>query len=158
MPLFQPDINVKNLRQITPALLLQKGINTLILDVDNTLALPDDHRVPASVAAWLEQMKRSGIKLMVLSNNVESRVAPFASKLGLAYFANAGKPFPLGVRRAYKKMGSTRRHTALVGDQIFTDVLAANLAGCYAIRVEPMVREKGRFMRLKRRLERLFIK
>ena len=91
---------------------------------------------------------------MVLSNNHEARVAPFAQGLGLEYLSDAAKPLPGQVRKALQKMGVTHREAAIIGDQIFTDVLCGRLAGCLAILVEPMELENFGFFKVKRALEK----
>ncbi|WP_277217424.1 HAD hydrolase-like protein, partial [Ruminococcus callidus] len=55
------------------------------------------------------------------------------------------------------KMGLSRKEVAAVGDQIFTDVLGANLFGVPCIFVFPMEMEKTRFFRFKRRMEIPFL-
>lgn len=103
--------------------------------------------------AWLEKMRAHGIRLVIVSNNNDRRIRPFAEQLGLAYTANALKPLVFGFRRTAKKMGLSGRQIAVVGDQIFTDILGGNRFGAVTILVEPLQPETGLFFRLKRRLE-----
>ena len=74
--------------------------------------------------------------------------------LGLAFEADGKKPLPGGFLRACAHMGLSPRETAAVGDQIFTDVIGARLAGVFCLMVDPIEPEPGWFFRLKRRLER----
>ena len=88
-----------------------------------------------------------------MSNNTNKRVAPLAALLGLEFTANGAKPLTFGVNRAVKAMGAAKSETLVVGDQIFTDVMAGNLAGIRTVLVEPFHLEKTWTFRLKRRVE-----
>lgn len=154
MSLFYPTFLKKKAYDIEPEFLQNAGVSGLILDIDNTLT-SHDHPVPdARILAWLALMRQNGIQLILLSNNSAERVAPFAAKLGLAFEANAKKPLPGGYVRAAQKMGLPKNKTAVVGDQIFTDVLGANWAGIRSILVEPFHFESFWQFRLKRWLEK----
>ena len=133
MALFQPTALFRGAEYITPEYLRGHGICALILDVDNTLTAHGSQELPPDVAAWLDTMRAAGVKLTIASNNMPGRVAPFAKRVGLEYQAFCCKPSPFGLRRARRAMGVSRREVALVGDQIFTDVLGANCAGVQSI-------------------------
>ncbi len=79
----------------------------------------------------MELMKQSGIRLCIVSNSKKSRVPDFSLKYGIPCVTHANKPGTKGIRQAIQEAGET--HAALVGDQIFTDVLGANLAGIPSI-------------------------
>ncbi|HAG56812.1 MAG TPA: YqeG family HAD IIIA-type phosphatase [Ruminococcaceae bacterium] len=154
MALLFPTTAVPKAYDITADGLRKMGVEGLILDIDNTLTT-HDHPVPDSrILQWLDQMRAADIRLILLSNNHPPRVAPFAQKLGLAFEADAKKPLPGGYRRAASAMSLSPRQTAVVGDQIFTDVLGANLAGMPSILVEPFQMEPFFRFRLKRFLEK----
>lgn len=154
MPLFRPTVYLQSVTDITPGLLQKYHISALVLDVDNTLTT-HDHPIPSDgVLQWLDQMREAGIALLILSNNSEERVAPFAARLGLAFASKAKKPLPFGLRRACKQMGVPVKETAMVGDQFFTDVLCGNLAGSKIILLDPIQPEDGLSFRFKRQLER----
>ena len=153
------DIAFRKTTDITPEILRERGIRGLILDVDNTLTT-HDHPVPAEgIPEWIETMKRSGIRLMILSNNRRERVEPFAKLLGLPFVPDAGKPLKKGYISAMKLMRLKKRETAAVGDQLFTDIWGANFAGITSIFVQPIEKEgrKERFIRFKRVLEKPFL-
>lgn len=94
------------------------------------------------------------MKLTILSNNSRERVEPFARKLGLDFVARACKPLPFGMTRAQRLFGLPKKQIAVIGDQIFTDIVGGNWKGMYTILVEPFTLEQGVFFRLKRKLER----
>ena len=133
-------------------------ISVVLLDVDNTLTTHDNPEVPDEARRWIAQMQKAGIKLLILSNNRPERVEPFARKLGLGCIANAAKPLTRGVRRAGERLGVQKRGMALIGDQIFTDILCGNLSGIVSILVEPMELERFLFFKLKRAAERVVLR
>lgn len=152
-PLFYPHRLCRRITNLDPGELISSGIRGLILDVDNTLTTHDNPIPGEGVCEWLQRAEQTGLKQIILSNNTPERVRPFAERLGLRFAANGKKPLPSGVRRAAAEMGLSAAETAVIGDQIFTDVLAGRLAGAFVILVEPMELEKTVFFRLKRRLE-----
>lgn len=158
MALFHPDYRFRRVWDIPPEWLREKGISVLLLDVDNTLTTHDNPDVADGVHDWIAGMQAAGIRLLILSNNNATRVEPFAEKLGMGCIASAAKPLGGGVRRARDRLGARAREIAIVGDQVFTDVLCANLAGAVSILVEPIELEPFPFFKLKRRLEQLVLR
>lgn len=134
------------------------GIDTIILDVDNTLTT-HDNPVPADgVCQWLRNMESHGLKLVILSNNSQSRVLPFAQLLHLDFVPDAHKPLTGGFRRVFKKLNTTAKQSAVIGDQLFTDILGGRLAGTHTILVRFIEPETTLFFRFKRVLEKAVMK
>lgn len=154
--LLYPDYRFRRVWEITPEWLAGKGIDALLLDVDNTLTTHDNPEVDPRVLQWLAVMKEHGVKLAILSNNNRERVEPFAKRLGLGFFAGAKKPLGGGARRAMKLLGAKK--TAVVGDQIFTDVLCGRMAGLVPVMVDLMEPEPFFFFKVKRALERIVLR
>lgn len=154
MALLQPAAVFRGAQYITPQYLEANGIRALILDVDNTLTGHGSQQLPPAIAEWLQCMKEHGILLRVASNNMPGRVRPFAQKLGLSFSALCCKPSPFGLWHACREMGVRPRETALVGDQIFTDTMGANLAGVKMLLVQPMYQDTKILIRLRRHLEK----
>ncbi|MFT3951486.1 MAG: YqeG family HAD IIIA-type phosphatase [Oscillospiraceae bacterium] len=152
--LFSPEFLFQRAADITPQFLKSRGIRGLILDLDNTLTTHNNPVPPPEIPAWIARLKAAGIAVMIVSNNSRVRVTPFAQQLGLDFIPRGCKPLPIGMRRAAKKMGLTRRQVAAVGDQLFTDILGAKLGGMHGIFVFPMAAEKGPVFRFKRLLEK----
>ena len=122
--LLKPNIKLKRITEITPALLKSRSITGLILDVDNTLSTHHGQKLTLKRAqAWLALMRDNGIALVILSNSKEKRVKPFAEKINLPYVSLGLKPLPFKFRRALRVIKTSKRNTAIVGDQIFTDTL-----------------------------------
>lgn len=155
MSLFYPYMNLEKLRDVTARLLSGAGVTWLAVDLDNTLTLPDDRELPPENRDWLLEMRRAGIGLVVISNNSPERVGGFAGLWGLDWVAKAAKPSKKGLVRAAQIAGQPLNKGALVGDQIFTDVLAAKNAGMKMLLVRPLKTEDKGFLAFKRRLERL---
>ena len=153
--IFKPHIWIKNVLSIDEAFLKEHGIDALILDLDNTLSMHGDPAAEQGIPEWLDEMRALGIKMVVVSNNTNRRVAPLARKLGLPFVANGAKPLTIGITRALKHLGTERSRTAVVGDQIFTDVMGGNFAGTKTILVEPFHIEKGILFKVKRAAESL---
>lgn len=151
--LLKPHIKLKRITDISLKLLEKYNIDSLILDVDNTLSTHHGEVLTDGLTEWLKMMQNGGIKLTILSNSKERRVKPFSEKIGLPYIALGLKPLPFGYFRALKMAGSNRKNTAIVGDQIFTDVLGGRLAGVKTILLTPIKLETTKGFRFKRWLE-----
>ncbi len=151
------NIALRTVCDLSPALLRKHGIKGLLLDLDNTLTTHDNPRPADGVPEWIETMKQNGIKLCIVSNNHPPRVKPFADMLGLDFVCEGKKPLAKGFREAKKKMGLPWKELSVVGDQIFTDVLGANLKGLKCVFVFPIEHETTRFFRFKRRMEIPFL-
>ncbi len=156
--LLKPNIKIDRVTDITPEILKKYNINSLILDVDNTLSTHHGDILTDGLTDWLSLMKEKGIKLIVLSNSKERRVKPFAEKIGLPFISMGCKPLPFGYIRALKAMGSNRKNTAIVGDQIFTDVLGGNMVGVQTLLLTPILLESTAGFRFKRKIERIVFK
>jgi HAD superfamily phosphatase (TIGR01668 family) len=156
--LLRPDHIFQRLADVTPEALRACGIRALLCDLDNTLVAPHTRHPTKAAIAWLKSMRAGGITVMLVSNNTPRRVREFCRKLPFEGQALARKPLPFGLNRAWKKMGTAPNETGFLGDQLFTDVLGARLAGIQALYVYPMIEERGWFFRLKRKLEKPFLR
>ncbi|NQT36430.1 MAG: YqeG family HAD IIIA-type phosphatase [Planctomycetes bacterium] len=157
--LIAPHLRVESVLELDAPRLRGMGLDALLLDVDCTLKPYGDTDVSAEVRAWLDALLADGIALCLVSNGRGPRIGRFAEKLDLPFVAKALKPFPFGCRRAARSLGVDRRRTAMVGDQLFADVMAGRFAGMTSILVRPIhPEEEPWFTRLKRPLERLFLR
>ena len=158
MSLFRPDIFIDKIWHIPPSFFKERGIKLLLIDIDNTLTPHGSFDVPQEVIDWLCAMKESGIGLKLISNNSEERVKPFAHSVDLDYSHKSGKPLKKSIRNASEGFGCEPGEIAIVGDQIFSDILGGNRAGIFTIKVEPMEPETGRFFKMKRAVERAVLR
>ena len=150
---FYPDHEADSAYGIDYKTLYRKGYRGIIFDIDNTLV---PHGAPATPQAieFFGRLRELGFQTLLLSNNKEPRVKSFADAVGSSYIYKAGKPGRDGYLRAMAQMHTTKDTTLFVGDQLFTDVCGANLAGIRSALVEPIEPEHTLRFRLKRRLER----
>ncbi len=153
MGLFTPTASLKKVTDITPEFLTNLGVDAILLDVDNTLAPPTEKTPYEGVQEWIETIKESGFAVVICSNNFNSRITPFSQSVGLDCVAMSLKPFPFGFNRAKKKLHEKPKSVVVVGDQIFTDVLGANLARMKSILLEPQSEEHGITIWVRRKLE-----
>ena len=128
-----PKIIANRLTDITPELLHARDIRLLMLDFDNTIVPYTTNEPTQQMAAWLRAMQASDIRLCVVSNSKRPRVVKFCRKYGLDCITHAKKPFSRGIRECLTRFSLDPAHCALVGDQIYTDVLGANCAGVQSI-------------------------
>lgn len=133
-----PQIRIDSVLQLTPEFLLSRGISLLMLDLDNTLA-PYSGSIPSEeLICWKDNMNKAGITLFIVSNTHTDRAKKFAGLWCVPYVNAARKPRAEGINKALVLTGKTAAEAALAGDQLFTDVLGANLAGLRSIVVEPI--------------------
>ena len=152
--ILTPEYIFKSIECIHPDFLAAHGIKALVLDVDNTLTADNSQVLEPSVQRWLDEMRAAGISLTIVSNNTDKRVRPFAQRIGLAYVPLACKPFSPGLRVARRRLGVAKSRMAMVGDQIFTDRLAAGLYGIPCLFLLPRTpHDKNRVVRFKRKFE-----
>ena len=138
MTLLSPSRRVHAITDIAVLGLVAQGVRCVLFDRDNPVVPRDPGTVPADVAAWHDQVRAEGIVLCMVSNNFHSReVEASAEELGVRVVHHAMKPAPFAVRRALSLVGVAPEQAVLVGDQVFTDVMAGNLAGVRTILVDP---------------------
>lgn len=126
-------------REITPELLRRAGVELLLSDLDFTLAPKSVRRPDPALHEWIGGMKTAGIQVMIVSNNRSgTRVTEFCADLGIPCQGHAGKPSTKGLEAAMSRAGVDRARTAMLGDKLLTDMLAANRAGVLALMVEPL--------------------
>lgn len=152
--IFRPTYVFNDITGITPKFLKRKHIKGIVLDIDNTLTTHNNPVPPQSSMDWLARVKKAGIKLIIVSNNKPPRVEPFAQLLDLEYVANGRKPLTYGINEAVRRMGFEKSDIAAIGDQIFTDIMGANLAGIRSCFVYPLEPETSLPFRFKRTIEK----
>ena len=154
--LFKPNFYFKKVTDIDSQFLKELKIKTILLDVDNTLTPPDSNVLFDGVKDFLENLKNQNFKIIIVSNNDEKRVASFAKIVGLPYVFHAHKPLPFKIKKYLK--GKTE-NTMVVGDQILTDILLANLASFKSVLVEPQSEDPDRLsFKAKRSFEKYLMR
>lgn len=140
--------------ELTPEFLGRLQVRAVLLDVDNTIASYSSHEPLPGTVEWVRELEQAGLRVMIVSNNFKKRVASFARKFGLDCITFAIKPLPFGYLRACKALGVPCRESVIVGDQIFTDVVGANLCGMKSVLLTPIEEEQGLTFQLRRWGER----
>ena len=133
-----PDAYFKRVEDIDVEFLNKHKIKALLLDVDNTLV---DHtkKMTESVIKWAKELKGQGVKLYILSNtNDKEKIQNIVKKIDIPYQLFAIKPLKRGFKKAQKELGEKSENIAIVGDQIFTDIIGGNRSHMFTILVDPI--------------------
>lgn len=140
----------RSIYDLTGESLEKAGVRLLLADLDNTLCPYSVQEPDEALRAWLANLTAHGVTLFLLSNSRKPRrAAHFAQALGIPYLGHAGKPKTGGFAKALAQQGEEAAACAMVGDQIFTDILGANRAGVRSILVRPisLAGNPGRYLR-----------
>ena len=153
-----PDYYCDKVTDITPNLLEENDIKGIILDVDNTL-IDFNRKLLTGAKEWIYEIKEAGIRCIILSNsNKVDKVKMVADTLEVPYIYFATKPLKRGFERARMHLGLEACKIAVIGDQIFTDVIGANRSKMFSILVNPIAKKDIWVTRLKRPIEEFIIK
>lgn len=156
--MLKPDLYLTSVLELTPKALKKIGVFKIILDVDNTIRVHKKNEPFYGVADWVKKMQDSGILIVISSNNVKKNIESVAKFLNLKSVSLSFKPFPLGLKKAAKILGSVKKKDiAVVGDQFFTDVIGGKILGFKTVLVKPIEEEKGFFWKLRRGLEKIIL-
>lgn len=133
-----PNLYLSNVQEITIGILIKNKIKALILDVDNTL-IDRKKKLSEEIVEWSKQLQGQGIKMYILSNtNQAKKVKAIAEKLEVPYKIFAKKPLKMEFLKIQKILKMKPENIAVVGDQIFTDVLGGNRCKMFTILVDPV--------------------
>lgn len=156
---LSPKLQVRSIYDIDLKQLWNQGIRGMITDLDNTLVGAKDPLATPELKMWLKQVQDAGFKIAILSNNNRLRVEKFAEPLALPFYFSARKPIRASFSKALKHLKLTADQTAMVGDQMLTDVLGGNRMGLYTILVQPIaLQDEGFFTKINRRLEKVALR
>lgn len=153
-----PDMYYKNVQSIPISDLKQRNVKGIAVDVDNTLI---DYKkiVSKEVENWIESVKQAGFKICILSNsNNKEKVSGVAKTLKLDYIMFAKKPLKKGFKKAVNFLELPPENIAVIGDQVFTDVIGANRMNMVSVYVEPINKKEYWYTKWKRPIEALILK
>ena len=158
LKLFTPNYYIHTYDALTADFLKKQGIKVLVCDIDNTL-VPHDVSLPdEKVKGFLKGMQDAGIQIVFISNNVEERVETFVKGCELnnaSFYPFALKPLPKTYRRMLKDFQVDRKQVAILGDQLMTDILGANIMRFFTVLTAPRVERDLSFTKFNRVFERM---
>lgn len=153
-----PDYYCKDVTAISLDFLKEHNIKGIILDVDNTL-IDINKNMLSGAKEWHDKIRKEGIKSIILSNsNKVEKVRNVANVLDIEYINLAKKPLKSGFKKAKSKLELNEENIAVIGDQIFTDVIGANRCKMFSILVEPISEKDLLITKWKRPIENWIIK
>jgi len=133
-----PQYSFRDITDVTVDFLEKLGIKFLMLDLDNTVAAYNEHVLSDEISNWIDDVKNSGVELFIISNSTrKNRVHSHSKSIGAEFIMESRKPSPKSLHFAMEAAGFDSAVSALAGDQILTDTLAANRAGVVSIIVRP---------------------
>ena len=154
MKLIKPDLSVERLTEIMMPYWYDKGVRCVLIDLDNTISPWRKSYITEDAYAMIADCRAIGITVVLFTNANAQRACEAAWKAGINYYAKANKPFPFVYRKAISELGFHARQVMTIGDQIFTDVLGGNLAGCVTVLTAPLSEVEFSGTRLLRFLEK----
>ncbi len=156
--LLTPKLFLGSIYELDVEKLHNDGVKGLIFDLDNTILAWNSVMLPQDVISYFETLHVSGFKICIVSNNAKTRVLDMAKVLGIPAISKAIKPRRKAFRRAMNIMGTNSSNTAVIGDQLFTDILGGNRLGLQTILISPINRKEFIGTKLVRRVERVILK
>ncbi len=136
--LLMPRYRFAHILDVTPDDLRKMGAKGVGLDIDNTVAPDGTFNYTPGIREWVKKIKDAGFPVMIISNGSLLRLGPVIRYLGLPYIHMAGKPSPRGLIKAAKRMNIDITELAMLGDQLFSDIKAANRCGAIPVRIDPL--------------------
>ena len=126
-----------------------------MIDLDNTISPWRQNRVTRDAREFFKRAREAGIEVVLFKNAKEARAREAAGGIGLEVFPEAKKPFPAGYKRVISRLGLNPAQVMTIGDQIFTDTLGGNLAGCVTVLIPPLEDNEYGGTKVLRFMERL---
>lgn len=157
MKKYIPTIYKKNIYEINYKKLKKDGINCLVFDLDNTIALIDEHITSEETKKLFEKLRKDFL-IVVISNNTRRRVEYYCNQLEVDFVPNALKPFTRALRKIRKKYSLDKDKMVMIGDQIMTDIITGNKFKIKTILVDPLSNKDLKITSLNRYLEGKVIK
>lgn len=153
LKLFTPAYYISSYDKLKAEKLLKHNIQLLVCDIDNTLVPHDVAQPDKRAIEFLDHMKNAGIQVVLISNNVEARVATFAKDLDIPYYPFAKKPLSKTYEKMMQDTNMEAKHIAVIGDQLLTDILGGNRVHFYTILTAPVVERDLSFTKINRVFE-----
>lgn len=154
-----PNEYVDSLLSVDLNALRERGITALLLDLDNTLTAWQSYELSDEVIRWTQGLASKGMRACIVSNtHSPKRLSKLADRLGLSYTKQAAKPGGRGFREAFRLLDVQPGEVAVIGDQVFTDILGGNRLGLYTVLVKPIARREFIGTKISRLFERIVLR
>ncbi len=155
---FFPDNHYRTVKDVDYEELKNSGVKAVVFDLDNTIARWGEESLEDEVLDLFDCLTKLGLKVGILTNSRRKNIESFIESLPFPHIFNANKPMTNGFEKMAEELGVSPEEIAMVGDQLLTDVLGANRAGMYTIRVDPLDPSKEyKFTKINRILERILL-
>jgi len=156
--ILKPKVYVDSIRNIDLKKLKKvKNIKGIIVDLDNTLVAWGEKEVSQKIIDWVNEAKKLGLKICIVSNTNSKRVAELAKVFDVPYHSKYFKPFSVAFNNGLKILDTKKSETVVIGDQIFTDIWGGNRLKLLTILVAPIVKKDSMGTFLHRNLEKIII-
>lgn len=155
--LLCPRMHVNKVHGIDLDELREKGIKGIIVDLDNTLVPWNGNEVFPEVTEWMQGVKEKSFEVCIVSNNDFNRGDELAKYFDVPAIWKAVKPRRRAFRKALRIMDLKAAEVAVVGDQVFTDILGGNRLGLYTILVLPINKKEFIGTRFVRQIEKVIL-
>ena len=131
----------KPIYKISHSKLQEEGINFLLLDVDGTLLNRNSTKIPKAVKKWILDSKTFFSIYLISNNPSKRRIEKIAKELDLKYKYKASKPRKKVILQIIEELNSESKNIAIMGDRIFTDIIAGNRCNIRTILVKRLNRD-----------------
>ena len=153
-----PNSYYQSVYDIDYSKLKKENIDTILFDIDNTIANVDDTNIPYKTKELISNLKKQNFKILLFSNNHKERVEPVSKFLNLKALSDAGKPAKQAYQKALKQINSKKENTVAIGDQLLSDIVGAKKYGLKAILVDQLSKENNLKTGLAQKLQKHMIK
>lgn len=158
MRLLCPNEIHRSVLEIDLDSLAAKGLKGLLIDIDNTLVPWNKEQMTEEFLSWIKTAKDKRFRVCLVSNGLPARVARFAEMIDVPGVSRALKPRRGPFIKGLSLLGLKAGQVAMIGDQLFTDVLGGNRLGLYTILIDPLSTKELRSTKLVRRIERRILR
>tara|TARA_E500000178_G_C17000179_1_gene745268 strand:+ start:579 stop:1133 length:555 start_codon:yes stop_codon:yes gene_type:complete len=149
----------ENIWDLDLSRLKEKGFNTFVLDVDNTILSNYQKNLSLQHLNWIQKCKDNGFSVYILSNNrSRKRIHKVCDQVNSHGYFMAFKPFPFTLKRLSREYNFSLKKTVVVGDQLLKDVFLANWVRSYSVLVKPIDKSSNYIDVVQRRFENFLLK
>jgi len=151
-----PSEVIKNVQDLDYEAKYKAGFRQLMFDLDNTLTTYQFSEPTKELTTFIQKLQAIGFEVSIVSNSGGKRVQPFLDQLQVSGIPSCKKP-TIGTLKKVLKVD--KEAAMLIGDQLLTDIWAANKLGVRSVLVHPVDASTDKFFtRVNRKLELYFVK